>query len=376
MSEAGEKKFELSAKRREKLRQEGSIPKSHDVTTTTTLGVGLAMMVWGGGMVVGYLREVMRNAFVEVGQAGHGVTPQTVGGLFSSSLWMWIGLFLIVMAAAVFISQVAQVGLNIGDEVLTLKLEKLNPLAGLKQIFSVNRLTQTGQNLIKLGVISGFAYLALQEFRDSPVFARPVSLAEMGKVYTDVAWTLGWRIVMVLGAMAAGDFLWQRWKFNHDNRMTFEEVKEERRSNEASPEVIKKRRMMARKVSMRRMLENMKDATIVVTNPTHYAVALKYKRGVTDAPIIVAKGIRGNALRIKALAYDLRIAVREDRPLARGLYKYGKVDQPIPAIFYQGVATILAALYKQGFHASENYARPAVAAADADTDEIWNTEND
>jgi flagellar biosynthesis protein FlhB len=376
MSEAGEKKFELSAKRREKLRQEGSIPKSHDVTTTTTLGVGLAMMVWGGGMVVGYLREVMRNAFVEVGQAGHGVTPQTVGGLFSSSLWMWIGLFLIVMAAAVFISQVAQVGLNIGDEVLTLKLEKLNPLAGLKQIFSVNRLTQTGQNLIKLGVISGFAYLALQEFRDSPVFARPVSLAEMGKVYTDVAWTLGWRIVMVLGAMAAGDFLWQRWKFNHDNRMTFEEVKEERRSNEASPEVIKKRRMMARKVSMRRMLENMKDATIVVTNPTHYAVALKYKRGVTDAPIIVAKGIRGNALRIKALAYDLRIAVREDRPLARGLYKYGKVDQPIPAIFYQGVATILAALYKQGFHASENYARPAVAAAGADTDEIWNTEND
>ncbi len=376
MSEAGEKKFELSAKRREKLRQEGSIPKSHDVTTTTTLGVGLAMMVWGGGMVVGYLREVMRNAFVEVGQAGHGVTPQTVGGLFSSSLWMWIGLFLIVMAAAVFISQVAQVGLNIGDEVLTVKLEKLNPLAGLKQIFSVNRLTQTGQNLIKLGVISAFAYLALQEFRDSPVFARPVSLDEMGKVYTDVAWTLGWRIVMVLGAMAAGDFLWQRWKFNYDNRMTFEEVKEERRSNEASPEVIKKRRMMARKVSMRRMLENMKDATIVVTNPTHYAVALKYKRGVTDAPIIVAKGIRGNALRIKALAYDLRIAVREDRPLARGLYKYGKVDQPIPAIFYQGVATILAALYKQGFQASENYARPAVAAAGADTDEIWNTEND
>jgi flagellar biosynthesis protein FlhB len=376
MSEAGEKKFELSDKRREKLRQEGSIPKSHDVTTTTTLGVGLAMMVWGGGMVVGYLREVMRNAFVEVGQAGHGVTPQTVGGLFSSSLWMWIGLFLIVMAAAVFISQVAQVGLNIGDEVLTVKLEKLNPLAGLKQIFSVNRLTQPGQNLIKLGVISAFAYLALQEFRDSPVFARPVSLAEMGKVYTDVAWTLGWRIVMVLGAMAAGDFLWQRWKFNYDHRMTFEEVKEERRSNEASPEVIKKRRMMARKVSMRRMLENMKDATIVVTNPTHYAVALKYKRGVTDAPIIVAKGIRGNALRIKALAYDLRIAVREDRPLARGLYKYGKIDQPIPAIFYQGVATILAALYKQGFQASENYARPAVAAAGADTDEIWNTEND
>jgi flagellar biosynthesis protein FlhB len=375
MSE-GDKKFDLSDRRREQLRQEGSIPKSHDVTTTTTLGVGLAMMVWGGGMVVGYLREVMHNSFMEIGRAGHGITPQTIGGLFASSLWMWIGIFLIVLALAVFISQVAQVGLNIGDEVLSLKLEKLNPLAGIKQIFSLNKVTQTGQSLIKLTVIAGFTYLALEEFRDSPVFARPVSLAEMGKVYTDVAWTLGWRIVTVLGLLAGADFIWQRWKFNYDNRMTQEEVKEERRSMEASPEVIKKRRMMARKVSMRRMLENMKDATVVVTNPTHYAVALKYQRGVTDAPIVVAKGIRGNALRIKAYAYDMRIAVREDRPLARGLYKYGRIDQPIPAIFYQGVATILAALYKQGFHASDSYTRPAAVAAGAENDEIWNTEND
>ncbi|HEX4140330.1 MAG TPA: EscU/YscU/HrcU family type III secretion system export apparatus switch protein, partial [Candidatus Methylacidiphilales bacterium] len=147
------------------------------------------------------------------------------------------------------------------------------------------------------------------------------------------------------------------------------------RSMEASPEIIKKRRLMARKVSMRRMLDNMKDATIVVTNPTHYAVALKYKRGETAAPIVVAKGMRLSALRIKERAYDLRIAVREDRPLARGLYKYGKVDQPIPAIFYQGVAVILASLYRQGFQASDS--RPGkTRVAEMEDDEIWNQEND
>ena len=112
---------------------------------------------------------------------------------------------------------------------------------------------------------------------------------------------------------------------------------------------------------MRRQLENLKDATVVVVNPTHYAVALRYKKGETEAPIVVAKGIRKAALRIKEHAYDLRIAVRQDMPLARGLYKYGRIDQPIPPIFYQAVAVILAALYKQGFHASDIYTRPATA---------------
>ncbi len=143
---------------------------------------------------------------------------------------------------------------------------------------------------------------------------------------------------------------------------------------EASPEIIKKRRMLARKGSMRRMMENMQDATIVVTNPTHYAVALKYRRGENEAPIIVAKGIRLSALRIKERAYDLRIAVRENKPLARGLYKYGKVDQPIPAIFYQGVAVILASLYREGFKPSDG--RPDKPVATVEDDEIWNQEND
>jgi len=159
--------------------------------------------------------------------------------------------------------------------------------------------------------------------------------------------------------------------------MTLQQVRDERRSLEASPEVIKKRRLMARKISMRRMLENLQDATIVITNPTHYAVALKYRRGETEVPIIVAKGVRMGALRIKERAYDLRIAVRENKPLARGLYKYGKVDQPIPAIFYQGVAIILASLYRQGFAASDAYSRPPnTELSDAEHDEIFNQDHD
>jgi flagellar biosynthesis protein FlhB len=373
--QAGEKKFDLSDKRRQKLREEGNIPRSHDVSTTTILAVGLGILTCGGSALITNLREVMTDSFMQVGRSAKTITPQTVGTVFTDGLWVWVGVFVGAIALAVLVTQIAQVGINFADDAFSPKFEKLNPLTGLQNVFSLNRVTQTGQSVVKLGVVAGFAYLALNDIQHSAVFSRPVSLDELGKVYVDIAWSLGWRIIMVLGALAAADYGWQRWKFSHDNRMTFEEVKEERRSQEASPEVIKKRRMMGRKNSMRRMLENMEEATIVVTNPTHYAVALKYRRGETEVPIVVAKGMRLSALRIKERAYDLRIAVRENRPLARGLYKYGRIDQPIPAIFYQGVAVILASLYRQGFQASD--ARPAKkTGTDDEYGEVSNQEND
>ena len=348
------------------------MPKSVDVSTTITLAVGLGILVTGGGMLIQYLREMMANSFLQISHDATSLTPQRVGSVFTSGLWMWLAFFVGAIALAVFVSQVAQVGINFADDAFTFKFEKLNPLSGFKNIFSLNRLTQSGQNFIKLGVVASFAYMAVKDIQGSAVFSRPVSLNELGGVYVDVAWSFGWRIVAALVALAAADVFWQRWKFNYDHRMTLQDVKDERRSQEMSPEILKKRRVMQRKTSMRRMMENLKDATIVVTNPTHYAVALKYRRGIDEVPIIVAKGIRKSALRIKEAAYDLRIAVRENKPLAQGLYKYGRVDHPIPAIFYQGVAIILATLFKQGFAATD----PNGYMTKAQIDEIMNQDND
>jgi flagellar biosynthesis protein FlhB len=373
--QAGEKKFDLSDRRRQQLREEGSIPRSQDISTTMTLAVGLGFLVSGGGFLIEYLREMMANSFTELSHSTMSASPQLVGSVFNNGVWLWLGLFMGSIAVVVFATQVAQVGINFADDAFGPNFDKLNPLTGFKNIFSLNRLTQTGQSLVKLAVVAAFAYLAINDIQDSAVFARPVNLEELGGIYVQVAWSFGWRIVSVLLVLAAADYLWQRWKFNHDHMMTLEEVKEERRSQEMSPEIMRKRRMMQKKTSMRRMLENLQDATIVVTNPTHYAVALRYKRGETEVPIVVAKGIRKSALRIKERAYDLHIAVREDRPLARGLYKYGKIDQPIPAIFYQGVAVILAQLYRQGFN-EVGKRPPQTEITDAELDEILNEDND
>jgi flagellar biosynthesis protein FlhB len=375
-SDGGEKKFELSAKRREELRREGQIPRSQDISTVAILTVGFGGLLWGGGMLIGDLRETMVKSFTQAGQGGLGLTPAMVGSVFSTGVWIWLAAFLGAIALAVVVSQVAQVGFNMPDNALELKAEYLNPVEGAKRLFSLNRVLQTVQSLLKLAVVAIFAWMAIRGIQDSAVFLRPVNLQELGTIYIDVAWSLGWRIIMALALLSGTDYLWQWWKFNRDHRMTFEEVKEERRSMEASPEVIKKRRMMARKVSMRRMLEDMTDATIVVTNPTHYAVALKYRKGETEAPVIVAKGTRRGALRIKQHAYDLRIAVRENKPLARGLYKHGRVGQPIPPIFYQGVAVILATLYRQGFRPSDYEGQVRPGEADTENDEIWKVEND
>jgi flagellar biosynthesis protein FlhB len=370
--QAGEKKFDLTERRRKQLREEGVVPKSVDVSTTLTLAVSLGILVLGGGILIQYLRDVMANSLQQLGRASTSLSTQQVGSVFTTGLWLWLAIFVGAIALVVFVSQVAQVGIAFADDAFAFKFEKLNPVENLQNLFSLNKLTLAGQNLAKLVVIASFAWMAIQEIQHSAVFARPVSIYELGAEYVNVAWSFGWRIIAALVALAVVDLVWQHWKFNRDHRMTFEDMKEERRSQEMSPEFIKKRRLSHRKVSMRRMLENLKDATIVVTNPTHYAVALRYRRGVDEVPVVLAKGIRKSALRIKEAAYDLRIPVRENKPLAQGLYKYGRVDQPIPAIFYQGVAIILASLFKQGFVTTD----PNPYLSKAELNEIMNQDND
>ncbi len=312
--EAGEKKFDLTDRRRQQLRDEGVMPKSTDVSTTITLAIGLCLLVMGGGMLIEYLRTLMASSFLQIGHPSTDLAAEQVGSVFHSGLWLWIALFVGAIALAVFVSQAVQVGLAFADDPFSFKFEKLNPVSNIQNIFSVNKLTTSGQNLVKLAVIAAFSWMAMKDIQSSPVFQRPVNIYELGGAYVTVAWSFGWRIVAALVALALVDVIWQRWKFNQDHMMTFEEMKEERKSQEMSPEFIKKRRLTHRKVSMRRMLENLKDATIVVTNPTHYAVALRYRRGVDEVPVVLAKGIRKSALRIKEAAYDLRIPVRENVP--------------------------------------------------------------
>lgn len=351
--DGGDKKFDLSQKKREELHAKGDVPRSHDVTTAVVLITGSLGLLLGGASLVGELKEVMRNSFLKIADSHYVCTLQNIEDLFGLQVGWWVATFGIMISIGVYASQFIQVGFLFSEDAIGLKMDRINPLEGLKRMFSLDRLIVALQGIMKMGIILAFSWFGFEDLSRNAVFARPINLQELEMVYGEAAWLLAGRITLALAFLAALDYGYHFWKFNEDHKMSEQEMKDERRSNEASPELSRKRRMMARKLSSRRMVENVKDATIVITNPTHYAVAMRYVKGETPAPIVVAKGVNRTAIRMKERAFDLRIAVREDRPLAKGLYKNSSIGNPIPPIFYKAVATILASLYRQGFLAAD-----------------------
>jgi len=347
------KPLPASAKKRRELRAKGSVVRSHDLVTAVMIGVTLfGLMYFGGHLGTGFA-QFMQQCFQE---AGKPAGDETVTGILRPMLSGSVVLTLILFCGALFFSAILANLVQTGPMFVPPQLEqgrsRLSPMTGLKMIFSIRRLIFSGLALIKLGVIVAFAYAAVRELWNAPVFSRPVNVSELGAFFRQAAWAVGWRVLAALLILATVDYLYQRWQYEKDNRMTLQELKDELRQSEGSTEVKTKQRGMMRKIrSLRRQLEDMSAATIVVTNPTHYAVALRYVRGETDAPIVLAKGVRRNALAIKEQAAKLGIPTLENVSLARGLYKHAEVGEAIPPLYFQAVAQILADLYRRGYRA-------------------------
>ncbi len=347
------KPLPASAKKRRELRAKGSVVRSPDVVTTVVIATTLfGLMYFGGRMGTGFA-QFMVDCFREVGKpAGQetytGIIRPMLTGTPILSLLLFCG---VVMLGSV-LANIVQTGPMFVPISLEQGIGKMNPLHGIQNVLSMRRLVAAGLAMIKLGVIVTFAYAAVRELWSAPVFSRPVNVSELGAFFRQAAWAVGWRVMVALAILATVDYLYQRWQFEKDNKMTLQEMKDEVRQSEGSSEVKNRQRGMMRKMrSLRRQLEDMSNATIVVTNPTHYAVALRYVRGETEAPLVLAKGVRRNALAIKERAAQLGIPTMENVPLARGLFKHAEIGEAIPPLYFQAVAQILADLYRRGYRA-------------------------
>ncbi len=356
-----EKPLPASAKRREELRNKGQIPKSQDITTASVLIAGLVAIIIFGPTIGQSVSHTMAESFQQMGRSSVLQNPTFVFSVMNDHSLVWMTFaFLVSIALAAAVSQMAQVGFLLTDEPLEPNFGKLNPISGIKNLFSMKKLVMTIFSIIKLLIIGFFAYAAFKQLMSSDVFTRPTSVRELFSFFIAVTWSIGWRVALGIAIIALIDFLYQRYQYEKDNGMSLEELKDENKQNEGSPELKNRRRNFWRKrrKSFSRSLEDLSDATIVVTNPTHYAVALRYVRGDTSIPIVVAKGIRLNALKIKEEAARWAVPVRENRELARGLFKHGEVGEPIPVIYYQAVANVLAQLYRRGFRQSSEEENP------------------
>ena len=253
----------------------------------------------------------------------------------------------VLLAAVVvaFVCDVVQVKWKVTTKPLKPKLSKLNPIKGFGRIFSKNSLVELLKSVAKIGIIGYMVYSYLQGRIKEIYLLYYISLNNAIGLVGEIVIDLGIRIAAVYMVIAFLDFAYQKWKFKQDMMMTKQEVKDEYKNQEGDPQIKGKQKQRMREASMRRMMQQLPEADVVITNPTHYAVAIKYDPEQHDAPFVLAKGQDYLAQRIKEIAKENDVEIVENKPLARMLYANVEVGGLVPPELYQAVAEVLAFVY-------------------------------
>lgn len=348
----GEKTEEPTQKKLTDARNEGQVAKSKEVTSAFEMLAAFIMLrffiEYMGTAFVG----TMFNLYSQIPEfaklyEGH-IQTQIFQMLFVSNLLRILQLvapFLIVGFLVAFITNVLQVKWKITSKPMQPKFNKLNPVSGFKRIFSKNSLMELLKSVLKLTLIGYVVYDYLKKNMPPLYQLYDVSLNQgIGQVGMLVI-NLGIRISLFYMLIAAADFAYQKIKFKNDMKMTKQEVKDEYKNQEGDPQIKGKQRQRMMEASRRRMMQQLPEADVVITNPTHFAVAIKYEPEVYDAPFVVAKGADYLAQKIKDAAKENHIEIVENKPLARMLYANVDVGSVVPPELYQAVAEVLAFVY-------------------------------
>ncbi|MDR0948687.1 MAG: flagellar biosynthesis protein FlhB, partial [Lachnospiraceae bacterium] len=255
-------------------------------------------------------------------------------------------IFFLVAFVVAFVSDLIQVGWKITGEPLQPKLSRFNPISGAKRMFSANSIVELIKSLAKIGLIVWICYDFLQDKWSLLLILFDIPLMEAVALMGNTVIDLGIRIALIYAIIAIGDYIFQKVKFNRDMKMTKQEVKDEYKQSEGDPLIKGKIRNKMREVSRRRMMQDLPQADVVITNPTHLAVAIRYDKDSGQAPMVIAKGEDYLAARIREVAREHHIEIVENKPLARMLYANVAIGEVIPEELYQAVAEVLAYVYK------------------------------
>ena len=341
-----EKTEKPTAKRRRDARKEGNVFQSRDVSTVVVLlGAFCAMRLLLPVMyreLRGYLTGILESAPLEP-QAM--LSPATAAATLEALLKCALPLLGIVTLCGIAASG-AQTRFNVSFRALRPKFSKLNPITGMKKFFALRNVVELVKNLLKVGVLLALLVNVLQT--DLAPIARMIDMnpASAAAYMLDLAFGLVIRVCIAFAAIAFADFLYQRWEYEKNLRMTKQEVKDEFKQTEGNPEIKGRIRRLQRQMAMSRMMQKVPQADVIIRNPTHVAVALRYDADRDRAPIVLAKGLDDVALRIVRVGEENGVFVTENKPLARALYASCELGQEIPADYYGAVAEILAYLYR------------------------------
>ena len=343
---SGEKTEEATSKRKQEARNKGNVAKSVEINSVFIILAAFLTLKVFGSFMYSELTNYMRFIFINLTNADLTLDSLRI-------IWLDIGIVFLKVALPVMLAILVtsliinyiQVGFIFSFETLIPKFDKLNPLTGFQRLFSKRSLVELVKSLFKVSIIGYFIYrFIMREMLKVPQLIGAEltdSLHYVASMITDLAFQIG-EVMLILAAL---DYWYQNWEHRQSLKMSKQEVKEEYKQTEGNPQIKSKIRERQRAMALRRMMQEVPKATVVVTNPTHFAVALKYEKDL-PAPMVVAKGQDFMAQRLKEIAKENRVVIVENKPLARTLYSGTEIGEIIPPELYQAVAEVLAYVYK------------------------------
>jgi len=341
-----EKTEQATSKRKQDAREKGQVAKSRELASVAVLGACLLYFYFDASVMANRLMDMMKMSFRKSGQLT--ITIDTVQSLLLDhvfQIFTLLGPFLLIVLLAGFVVNILQVGFLFSSEAITPKFSKIDPIQGFQRLFSLRSLVEFFKVILKMAVVGIIAYLTIKgEIKTIlPLIDLNVNdiLSFIGKVSFKILYTTCWVLVI----LAILDYAYQRWEHERSLKMSKQEIKEENRQTDGDPLIKGRIKRLQREIARKRMMSAIPKADVVITNPTHLAVAIRYQPETMNAPCVIAKGAGFIAERIKEIARNSGVLVIENKAVAQVLYKMVAVEQTIPINLYKAIAEILAYVY-------------------------------
>jgi flagellar biosynthetic protein FlhB len=366
----GERTEKATSHKRREERKKGHVMKSTDVVTAAFIIITFVVLRFTVRLMLVESQNLLTEWIGFAGQ-GFGENGTIDGRLPHVKIIMELTETLIISAgitiiATIFISIFAtgiQTRFLFSTDQMKFKLSKLNPIKGMAKFFNMNAAFEQGKSLLKMAVLVVIVFIEIRSRLPEFAALYDAEIQTALLVLGDTVFTIAMQIAIAFVIIAAIDFFWQRFRFEEDMKMTKQEVKEEYKNMEGDPQIKGKRRSIQQRMSLQRMMQAVPEADVIIRNPTHFAVAIKYDETQNNAPIVIAKGKDRVALRIIEIATEAGVMLIENKPLARVLYANVDIDREIPSDLYQAVAEVLAFVFKLRRGVPATYSPQAVVEA-------------
>ena len=350
MPESGgqERTEKATPKRRQEARKKGQVAQSREIPSVMILMTAMAFFYFAGSWILGNLSQVIGGVYGQLDtlrlDAVSEVSAFSVD-IFKKALLILIPFFVPILIAGLA-GNISQIGFEMHGEPMRPKLTKLNPISGLKKLVSLRSLVELVKSIFKIAFIGGIAFGIIKKETTAMPTLMQQEVFDILLFIGRVAFKILFFVCLALIILAFLDYAYQRWQYEQSLKMTKQEVKDERKQSEGDPKVKGRIRRVQLELARRRMMEAVPEADVVITNPVHLAVALKFDAAKMIAPTIVAKGSGYVAERIKEIAKNHQVPVIENKPLAQALHKMAEIGDFIPVELYRAVAEVLAYVYR------------------------------